>query len=215
MRDSFSWLKWIFWARSVTYFLCWIGLTSNTSRPTRNMGLAFRCSTNATSSTTGPRLAFTRTASCLTTCTITLAIVQIVKIKTIRVKWDFKSSKKRTFFMRASLSLLMRWYVVLSRTGCKLICKVTEIVKDTDNQLEGDQFLFFDSQISTIFYHNWGLWEQCKARGSYHIGFRQDLLGTGCSLPVYSGLALSLQKLTVGCLEQAILFVSRLFYRGE
>lgn len=40
--------------------------TSNTSSPTRNMGLALRCSTNATSSTTGPRLAFTRTASCFT-----------------------------------------------------------------------------------------------------------------------------------------------------
>lgn len=39
-------------------------ITSNTSRPTRNMGFAFRCSTRAASSITGPLLAFTRIASC-------------------------------------------------------------------------------------------------------------------------------------------------------
>lgn len=39
-------------------------ITSKTSRPTRNIGFAFRCSTKAASSITGPRLAFTSTASC-------------------------------------------------------------------------------------------------------------------------------------------------------
>lgn len=38
-------------------------VTSKTSRPTRNIGFCFRCSTRATSSITGPLLQFTRIAS--------------------------------------------------------------------------------------------------------------------------------------------------------
>lgn len=38
-------------------------VTSKTSRPTRNMGFSFRCSTSATSSITGPLLQFIRIAS--------------------------------------------------------------------------------------------------------------------------------------------------------
>lgn len=39
-------------------------VTSKTSRPTRNIGFAFKCSTSATSSITGPLLQFIRIASC-------------------------------------------------------------------------------------------------------------------------------------------------------
>lgn len=84
-----------------------VEVTSKTSRPTRNIGFSFKCSTRATSSTTGPLLQFTRIAS------------QKYKHHVVQQGADtsgktYNLSTRRnvrldlTFFIVASLSLLIR-----------------------------------------------------------------------------------------------------------
>lgn len=85
-------------------------VTSKTSRPTRNIGFCFKCSTRATSSITGPLLQLTRIASYRywvgfinikprNSCICPLMNFTITKAHSLKV----------TFFIVASLSLLIKW----------------------------------------------------------------------------------------------------------
>lgn len=97
--------------------------TSKTSRPTRNMGFTFKCSTSAASSITGPLLQLMRIASWWWSLSnrfkqhLSQTWSNYSRISPRRTHW------KNTFFIIESLSLFTRWYVVLSNIGCRLICK--------------------------------------------------------------------------------------------
>jgi hypothetical protein len=54
---------------------------------------------------------------------------------TILLKDQILSPYALTFFIVANLSLLIRWKVVLSKTGCRLICTVPWTVSDVRPQL--------------------------------------------------------------------------------